>query len=93
MRRPKRGKYQKKPGLKKYRKAPKMPKGGIKTEAQLKGYEDRQRTYKAACKTVDSENAKRMKVWTDGKKKIDSVYNAQLKKYSDFQKRVAKARA
>jgi len=92
MKKPTKGKLPKKPILKKYSKGPKAPKGGIKTEAQLKAYEAKKAEWNKAKKAVDAENSKKLNVWKAAVKKVEDAYKSELKKFDTFRTRVEKAK-
>jgi hypothetical protein len=92
MKRPSKGKLPKKPTLKKYRKGPKLQKGGIKTEAQLKAFEAKKNEWNKHKREIDTENNKKISVWNSACKKIEDAYKADMKKFEAFKTKVAKAR-
>jgi hypothetical protein len=92
MKKPSKGKLPKKPSLKKYTKGPKLPKGGIKTEAQLKAFEAKKNTWNKIKREIDGENHKRLTVWNSVCKKIEDSYKTEIKKYESFRTKVAKVK-
>lgn len=92
MKRPKKGKLPAKPSFKKHPSKPKLPKGGIKTEAQLNSYRAKKDEWKKKCKAVDSENNEKLKKYNAVLKKIEDAYKKDLKAYDNFRKDVEKVK-
>ena len=92
MRKPKKGKYPKKASLRKYKVKPKLPKGGIKTETQLKNYEGKKGAWLKHKKEIDGINKKISGDYQKECKKIDAVYKSGMKRFDDFRKKVDKAK-
>ncbi len=65
----------KKPSKKKYPKRPSLPKGGIKTEAQLKAYETKVNVYNKKVSEIDKDYKEKMKKWEAFNRKVDQAKN------------------
>ena len=84
-------KLPKKPTYKKHPAKPKKPKGGIKTEAQLKAWEQKTDVYSKKCAEIDKIN-KKLKADYDKKVfEIEKQKKADAKKETEFKKRIEKA--
>jgi DNA repair exonuclease SbcCD ATPase subunit len=86
-------KVPKRPKLKKYPARPKKPKGGVKTDNQLKAWEEKVKTYTVKCNQIKRENDKKLSDWNKAKAAIEKRKKADKKAKDDFKKRVQKANA
>lgn len=67
MKAPKKGRYPRKP---------KLPKGGIKSDKQLKSYEDSVKRYNDKVTKIESKYAKDLKAYNDFQKRVIKVKNS-----------------